>query len=393
MDVKHRMGEERAGAFQLGRECIARAGLDVRIGQPAAEGAPHRLDDLRRRGFIERNAERAVADPQIDVFAQRAGNDLALLAAAVPPSPCRKTSRIWAQIRACAIPPPAPPRGDAPCGRYGSAPPGHDRPHTSRRSPPAAPARCRCWKSLFRAGYAARGSAAPADRPAVPANRSTARRCGRAVSASSCRAPPYRPHAVRHIPWETPKRCADPTAMSAPSSPGAAQQRPAPANPRPRSPARLWRAAQRSPAAKSRTAPDVPGYCSSAPKHVRLGEINQRVACYQIPAQRLGAGAQHRQGLRMHFAIDKERSRLGRCLGCCGALRQRHRFRRRCSLIQQRGVSDIEPGQVADHGLEIEQRLQPALADLRLIRRIGRVPGRVSPGCLRWITAGRMVPE
>ena len=35
-----------------------------------------------------------------------------------------------------------------------------------------------------------------------------------------------------------------------------------------------------------------------------------------------------------------------------------------------------QPGQVGDHGLEVEQRLEPALADLRLVRRVGGVPGR-----------------
>ena len=75
----------------------------------------------------------------------------------------------------------------------------------------------------------------------------------------------------------------------------------------------------------------------------------------------------------MHLGIDEERF----CLGLRGALRQRHRFRRSGGLVEQRGVGDIEPGEVADHGLEIEQGFQPALADLRLIRRIGRVPGRV----------------
>ena len=93
----------------------------------------------------------------------------------------------------------------------------------------------------------------------------------------------------------------------------------------------------------------------------------------KIPAQRLGAGAQHGQRLRMHFAVDEERF----CLGRRGALRQRHRFRGRGGLIEQRGVGDIEPGEIADHGLEIEQGFQPALADLGLIRRIGRVPRRI----------------
>ena len=36
-----------------------------------------------------------------------------------------------------------------------------------------------------------------------------------------------------------------------------------------------------------------------------------------------------------------------------------------------------QPGQVGDHRLEVEQRLEPALADLGLVGRVGGVPGRV----------------
>src|SRR5258708_33373964 len=79
------------------------------------------------------------------------------------------------RIQACAIRPPRRWFGDALCEQCGSVPPGRDRAHTSRRSRPAAPALCRYWRSPFRGGYAARGSAVPADRPAAPGNRSTAR--------------------------------------------------------------------------------------------------------------------------------------------------------------------------------------------------------------------------
>ncbi len=108
-------------------------------------------------------------------------------------------------------------------------------------------------------------------------------------------------------------------------------------------------------------------------EHFGVTEIGEGIADDQIPAQRFGAGAQHRQRLRMHFRIDEERF----CLRVRGALGQRHRFRRGGRFIEQRGVGDVEPAEIADHGLEIEQRFQPALADFRLIRRIGGVPGGV----------------
>ena len=46
-------------------------------------------------------------------------------------------------------------------------------------------------------------------------------------------------------------------------------------------------------------------------------------------------------------------------------------------FVEQRSVGDLEPRQIDDHGLKIQERFKPTLADLRLIRRIGCVPGRV----------------
>ncbi len=57
--------------------------------------------------------------------------------------------------------------------------------------------------------------------------------------------------------------------------------------------------------------------------------------------------------------------------------RQGHRFRGRGRFVEHGSVGDVHRGQVGDHGLEIDQRLQPALRDLRLIRRVGGVPARV----------------
>ena len=75
----------------------------------------------------------------------------------------------------------------------------------------------------------------------------------------------------------------------------------------------------------------------------------------------------------MGVAIDEEHV----ALALRGAVRQRHGFRRRRALVEQRGIGDIESGKIADHGLEIEQRLEPALADLRLVGCVGGVPGRI----------------
>ena len=44
-------------------------------------------------------------------------------------------------------------------------------------------------------------------------------------------------------------------------------------------------------------------------------------------------------------------------------------------LVEQRRVRDRQRGEVADHGLEVEHRLEATLRDLRLVGRVGGVPG------------------
>ena len=168
--VEHRMGEEGAGALQLCRQRLARAGFDVRVGKLAAEGAPDRLD--RRPPWWSRRARcRACASPiRRLIFSASARATISARAwRRHRPSACRRKLPTPAQSRACASRPPALRRGDARgAAMCGQALPGRDRPRTSRRSPPAAPARCRCWRSPSRGGCAARGSAARADRPGSP---------------------------------------------------------------------------------------------------------------------------------------------------------------------------------------------------------------------------------
>jgi hypothetical protein len=49
---------------------------------------------------------------------------------------------------------------------------------------------------------------------------------------------------------------------------------------------------------------------------------------------------------------------------------QVHRLRERGGAVVQRGVRDLEPGQLADHRLVLEQGLEDALGQLRLVRRV-----------------------
>jgi hypothetical protein len=97
------------------------------------------------------------------------------------------------------------------------------------------------------------------------------------------------------------------------------------------------------------------------------------VADGDLDVQALGAGAHDLDGLRMHVARDEEH----RALRLGAAARQRHGFGGGGAFIEQRGVGDVQPGQVGNHGLVVQQGLQAALRDLGLVRRIGRVPGGI----------------
>jgi|GEM_PF-5238960 len=104
-------------------------------------------------------------------------------------------------------------------------------------------------------------------------------------------------------------------------------------------------------------------------------EVERRgVAGVHRDAQRLGPGANDREGLRVAVARDEERLRR---LGPGDGMQERHRFGRRGALVEQRGVRDRQSGQIDDHGLVVEQRLEPPLRDLGLIGRVLRIPAGV----------------
>ena len=93
----------------------------------------------------------------------------------------------------------------------------------------------------------------------------------------------------------------------------------------------------------------------------------------QRDAHRLGPGLQYSDRLRMGVGVDDE----GVARGPRQPAGHRHGLCRSGALVEHGGVGQVEPGEVGDHGLEVEDRLQPALADLRLVGRVGRVPGGV----------------
>ena len=95
-----------------------------------------------------------------------------------------------------------------------------------------------------------------------------------------------------------------------------------------------------------------------------------------LHAARFRPGAHDRDRLRVASLGDHEhRRRAG------GYSRDRfgqvHRFGGGGGFIEEGGVGDRQGGEVGDERLEVEQRLEPSLRDLRLVRRVGGVPARV----------------
>ncbi|CAG7456097.1 hypothetical protein PICSAR144_03483 [Mycobacterium avium subsp. paratuberculosis] len=108
-------------------------------------------------------------------------------------------------------------------------------------------------------------------------------------------------------------------------------------------------------------------------EEVAVGQPVAQVGGDDLDAQRPGPGGHDGRGLGEHVGVHRQP--VGLAARC--AAHQRHRLGSRGALVEHRGVGDLEAGQIGHHGLEVQQRLQPALADLRLIRRVGGVPGGV----------------
>ena len=105
---------------------------------------------------------------------------------------------------------------------------------------------------------------------------------------------------------------------------------------------------------------------------VDVGELRRGLDA-NLDTERLGARAHHVDRLRQDVIGDREepRSALRR------AQAERHGLGRCRRLVQHRSVRDGHPGEVRHHRLEIDERLEAALRDLRLVRRVRGVPGGV----------------
>ncbi len=99
-----------------------------------------------------------------------------------------------------------------------------------------------------------------------------------------------------------------------------------------------------------------------------------RIAHLDVDAERLRTRLDDRDRVRVAALVDDEAAR--RVLRRETA-RHRHRFRRGGGFVEQRRVRELHPREVADHRLEVQERLEAALRDLRLVRRVRRVPRRI----------------
>ena len=130
-------------------------------------------------------------------------------------------------------------------------------------------------------------------------------------------------------------------------------------------------------AAGSQTRPEAPGYCTNTPKSspraatsVRLVEVEPTTSSMPTASargleQRLVCGRASASTTK-RFDADFER-----------AAGDQHALDDGGGLVEHRRVRRVEPGEVGDHRLEVDERLEAALRDLGLVRRVRRVPGRV----------------
>ena len=85
-----------------------------------------------------------------------------------------------------------------------------------------------------------------------------------------------------------------------------------------------------------------------------------------------GPGVQHPEALRQEVGVDDNDAALAG-----DAVRDGDGLGDGRTLVEQARAGDRQAGEVGHHGLEVGQRLEPALADLGLVGRVGGVPGGV----------------
>ena len=181
-------------------------------------------------------------------------------------------------------------------------------------------------------------------------------------------------------PIGTPKRCAEPTAMSAPNSPGGLISVSASRSAAKTTSAPLAWALFDDVACNRRSGRRWSGYCTQDAEEfsATAKSADLDVADDDFDPQRFRPRLHDGDRLRMAIIGDEERDLAHRRTFGAGDVRaHRHRLGGGGAFVQQRCVGQRQAGQVAHHRLEIQQRFEPALGDLRLVGRVLRVPAGI----------------
>jgi hypothetical protein len=89
-----------------------------------------------------------------------------------------------------------------------------------------------------------------------------------------------------------------------------------------------------------------------------------------LDVEGLGTGLNDGDGLRMAVLVDKE----GVLLVLGGSPAHDHSLGSSGTLVKKRGVGDGHSGEVGDHGLVVEERLETTLGNLGLVGGVLGVP-------------------
>ena len=106
-----------------------------------------------------------------------------------------------------------------------------------------------------------------------------------------------------------------------------------------------------------------------------VGQSLGQVGDLDLEAEGFGAALDDRDGLRQAVGVEDGLAVVGLFV-LVGAAHHQHGLGDGGGFVEQGGVGDRQADEVLDHGLEVQQRLEPALGDFRLVGRVGGVPGR-----------------
>jgi hypothetical protein len=106
-----------------------------------------------------------------------------------------------------------------------------------------------------------------------------------------------------------------------------------------------------------------------------LGVVGEDIANDELDAESLSSGLEDGDGLGVAVLGD-DKDLLALALGgVCH--RHGHGLGSGGGFVENRGIGDIKTSQIGDKSLEVEERLETALADLSLVWGVAGIPGRV----------------